>query len=110
MSQHKTTEMIRIDIALFAAALPDEIHPAGRVTIVKWLRQAQDALETGDSAEASRLLRNVNEKAALELGWFAEGVGIEDAEAVADVTRRAALGDIAGAAVLLRELETSHVA
>ena len=66
-----------------------------------WLRDAQHALDIGDNTEASRLLRNINDKAARELGWYAEGIGIE-ADAVADVMRIASLGDIRGAAERLR--------
>lgn len=96
-------------LAQFATAIPAEIHPAGRVTIVSWLRDAQRALDAGDNAEAARLLRNINRKAALELGWHAEDIGM-DADAVADVSRRASLGDILGAAERLRELEADRAA
>jgi hypothetical protein len=94
-------------LAQFAEALPGEIHPSGRITIVGWLRDAQHALDAGDYCEAARLLRNVNELAALELGWCADDLGIA-AEAAAEVTRLALLGDVVGAAERLRELEIAH--
>ena len=96
-------------LAQFAAAIPGEIHPSGRMAIVGWLRDAQRALDAGDNTEAARLLRNINEKAALELGWHAEDLGMA-ADAAADVSRRASLGDILGAAERLRELEADRAA
>ena len=88
-------------IADFIAAIPDEIHPSGRIAIRDWLRDAQHALDVGDNAEAAQLLRNVNEKAALELGWHAESLCL-GVEVMADVISIAARGDIVGAADRLR--------
>jgi hypothetical protein len=96
-------------LAQFAAAIPGEIHPSGRMAIRELIRDAQRALDAGDNAEAARLLRYINEKAALELGWYAGDIGL-DADAVADVARRAAVGDILGAAERLRELEADRAA
>jgi hypothetical protein len=96
-------------LAQFAAALPGEIHPSGRMAIRELIRDAQSALDIGDNAEAARLLRYINEKAALELGWHAEDLGL-DADGVADVARRASLGDVIGAAERLRELDGQHAA
>ncbi len=89
-------------IAEFAAALPGEIHPSGRMAIRELIREAQHALDVGDNTETARLLRYINEKAALELGRYAGDIGL-DADAVADVTRIASLGDVVGAAERLRE-------
>jgi hypothetical protein len=94
-------------LAQFAAALPGEIHPSGRIAIVGWLRDAQHALDVGDYGEAARLLQNANELAALELGWRADDLGIA-AEAAAEVTRLALFGDVVGAAERLREMEIAH--
>jgi hypothetical protein len=91
-------------LAQFAAALPGEIHPSGRMAIAELIREAQHALDAGDNTEAARLLRYINEKAALELGWYAGDIGL-DADAVADVARIASLGDVLGAAERLRELD-----
>jgi hypothetical protein len=101
--------MIPVDftnfITMFADAFPDEVHPAARATIKMWLWAAHDALMAGDNIEAARIFRGINRKIADELGWFAQGVGVKDIEAV---TSRAARGDMTGAVVLLREMESRH--
>jgi hypothetical protein len=101
--------MIPVDftnfITMFADAIPDEVHPAARSTIKMWLWAAH-ALMEGDNIGAARIFRGINRKIATELGWFAQGVGIKDIEAV---TNRAARGDMTGAvALLLREMESRH--
>ena len=93
----------------FSEAMPDEIHPSGRECIRGWLHDAQWALDAGNTVEAARLVRLVNEKAALELGWFADDMGIA-ADVAAEVTRLAAQGDIAGATALLRREEANVAA
>jgi hypothetical protein len=91
-------------IAEFIDVLPGEIHPSGRIAIRDWLRDAQYALDVGDNAEAARLLRNVNEKAAQELAWHAESLQLGP-DVMADVSRIASLGDVLGAAERLREAD-----
>jgi hypothetical protein len=91
-------------LAELQMALPGEIHPSGRVAIVDWLQKAQRALDVGDNVEAARLIRSANQKAATELGWYAEALKI-GADVVAEVRQRAARGDILGAAARLREAD-----
>jgi hypothetical protein len=45
------------------------LHPAGMVTIEGWFARADRALELDETSEFLRLLRMIEDKVNLELGW-----------------------------------------
>jgi hypothetical protein len=49
------------------------IHPAGVVTITRWLDEMYTAAEEGSAGVVARLARFVTEKVAQEREWAAEG-------------------------------------